>query len=333
MINFKNLINNFWHFGAHSSELSNVGDYIKLNFLGEDVVLYNDGKSIIAFDNICPHRGASFFSENRGNSMAVCKYHGWTIANGKLLVPSIERYSHCNQSFNQFKVEFCGSFIFFAILPKTSLMNQLGKNLFELLESISFDCNKMVDNHSYNYFCNALVAIENALEPDHVPFVHRETLYPLNLINYRNEFYEYNSLVKFDIGNVRLSKGIERISSLFDTGFHKFSGYMSIHIFPFGFISSTGGISYSIQNFIPVSDDLCSFSSKLFFPALTNGKSHSSISYLVNSTIDMNKKIFIEDFEICKRIKYKNWIKLIDGPLSEDEVKIKNFREILRQLN
>jgi phenylpropionate dioxygenase-like ring-hydroxylating dioxygenase large terminal subunit len=330
MINFDGLINDYWHFCAHTSELSKAGDFIKYSFYNEDVVIYNDGKEIIAFDNICPHRGAKLFLENRGNSMAVCKYHGWTIASDKVHIPSIGNYHNCNINYCKYKIDFCGSFVFFSIKAKTTLHEQLGAAVYDLIESISFDCNKLVDINQYEYQCNALIAVENALEPDHVPFIHPNTLHPLNLVNCRNEFYNDNSIVKFDIGNTKIKKGLDRLLKLFDTGLHRFDGYMSIHIFPFGFISSTCGHSYSIQNFFPLSDEKSTFISKLYFSGLTNGRNADLISSFVDSTININRKVFEEDHEICKRINFKTWLKLIDGPLSIDEIKIKKFRQRIK---
>lgn len=332
MINFDRLINDYWHFCAHTTELSKPGDYIKYNFFDEEVVVYNDGSSIIAFDNICPHRGTRFFIEDSGNSIATCKYHGWTIANNTIHVPAREIYPDCPISFNKYQVDFCGSLVFFSIKPKATLYDQLGETVYNLIEAISFDCSRLVDVNQYIYQCNALIAIENALEPDHVPFIHPHTLDPLKLTNCRNEFYNHNSIVKFDIGNIRVKKALDRVLKLFDTGLQRFDGYMSIHIFPFGFISSTCGTSYSIQNFFPLSDEKSTFISKLYFSGLANNRNVDQISSFVDSTIQVNRKVFEEDHDICKRIRFKNWLKLIDGPLSNNEVKIRKFRDIMKSL-
>jgi nitrite reductase/ring-hydroxylating ferredoxin subunit len=332
MIKLNHLINDYWHFCAHSSELSKPGDYIKFSFFDEEVVIYNDGSGIIAFDNICPHRGAKFFKEKSGCSMAICKYHGLTIANGQVHVPAKEIYQNCIFDYNKYKVDFCGSLVFFAINPKFTLYDQLSGTVYDLIESISFDCQKLVDINQYDYQCNALIAIENALEPDHLPFIHPNTLDTLNLINCKNEFYNENSIAKFDIGSIRLKKALDRVSKLFDTGHHRFDGYITIHIFPFGFISSTYGISYSIQNFFPLSNEKTSFISKLYFSGLVNGVTFDQISSFIDSTIKTNRKVFEEDHDICNRISFKSYLNLIDGPLSTNEVKIKRFRERILNL-
>lgn len=332
MIKFNHLINDYWHFCAHSSELSKPGDYIKFKFFDEEVVIYNDGNSIIAFDNICPHRGAKFFNDKSGCSMAVCKYHGLTIANGQVHMPAKEIYQNHTFNYNKYKVDFCGSLVFFAINPKSSLYDQLSGDIYDLIESISFDCQKLVDINQYDYQCNALIAIENALEPDHLPFIHPDTLNTLSLINCKNEFYNGNSIAKFNIGSNRLKKALDRASKLFDTGSQRFDGYMSIHIFPFGFISSTYGLSYSIQNFFPLSNEKSSFISKLYFSGMANGIEAAKISSFIDSTIQYNRKVFEEDHDICKSIGFKSYLNLIDGQLSNNEVKIKRFREIILNL-
>lgn len=332
MINFEDLIASYWHFGAHENELSNEGDYIKFNLFDTEVVLYNDGLEIIAFDNMCPHRGAKFFIENRGNSIATCKYHGWTVANGKLHIPNRENYNKCPEYVNTYKITRCGLFIFFSVSPKETLLEQLGDYIFSLVERISFECNNLIDINEYEFNSNAIIAVENALEPDHVSFVHRKTLFPLELNNMENNFYFKNSIVKFKLGNEKIYRNLIRVAKLFDSGEPLHDGYISIHLYPFGFISSTLGISYSIQNFFPKNENNCNFQSRLYFPTKKTSSSLAAVKYFIDSTIKINREIFEEDHEICKRIDFNSWLKLIDGPLSSSEIKIKYFRENLKNL-
>lgn len=332
MINFEALIVNYWHLGAHENELSKEGDYIKFTFFDSDVVLYNDGSEIIAFDNICPHRGTKFFIENRGNSIATCKYHGWTVAKGKLHIPNRENYQKCPDYVNTYKVDRCGLFIFFSVSPKETLNEQLGEYVYNLVEKISFDCNNLVDINQFEFHSNAIIAIENALEPDHVSFIHQKTLFPLVLIEGDNSFYCKNSIVKFKVGNEKIQRSLIRVSKFFDSGPSIYDGYISIHLYPFGFISSTFGISYSIQNFFPIDYDKSYFESRLYFPNKKSSSSLAAVNHFIESTVKINKEIFEEDHEICQRIKFNTWLKLIDGPLSLSESKIKFFRENLKNL-
>jgi phenylpropionate dioxygenase-like ring-hydroxylating dioxygenase large terminal subunit len=330
-MNINNLIENFWHLGCHNYELATEGDYIKFQFLGRDVVLYNDGASIVAFDNICPHRGAKFFTENAGNSLAVCKYHGWTISKNLLIIPSPENYSFCPETYGKYKIDYCGSFVFFAINPQKMLIEQLTEPVFDYLEAVSFDSAYLADCNRYKYQSSAFVAVENALEPDHVPFIHRDTLYGLQLADCRNEFFGQNSVVKFNIGNLQVKKGLDRLSKIFNTGLQRFDGYLSLHIYPFSFISSTCGYSYSLQNFFPLSENESDFCSRLYFPDLIDEKKKDAASYLYESIAKVNRKVFSEDHEICRRINFQTWLKMFDGPLSISEEKLKNFRQNIRK--
>ena len=203
MIDFDILFANNWHFAGTISELSNTGDFIKYSYLGKDVVIYNDGSEIIAFDNVCPHRGAKFFSAEFGNSLAVCKYHGWSISHGKVQKPREFDNFSCKIPFRRYSVDYCGSLVFFSITPSQSLCDALGTNIYELIEAISFDFYQLGDINHYDFECNVVVAVENALEPDHVPFIHADTLLKFDLNNQRNDFFGKHSFVRFDLGNLR----------------------------------------------------------------------------------------------------------------------------------
>lgn len=328
-MNIQNLYEENWHFGCHENELSIEGSYIKFKYFDQDIVLYNDGKEIIAFDNICPHRGARFFLDSNGIEIASCKYHGWTQSQGKLIIPNQENFINCPNSLNKYNVEYCGSFIFFSVKPKHSLRDQLSEFLYSLVEEISFDCQNYHGLNRYIYDCNWAISVENALEPDHVNYVHKNTLAKLNLDNCTNEFYKENSIVKFSLGNERIIKGLENIEKYLDTGNNKHSGYMSIHLYPFSFISSTNGCSYSVQNFMPISENETDFISRLYYPNILNSKYLKVINTFIDSTSDINREVFEEDHQICKRITYRDWVNGLKGPLSNAEIKIKLFRENL----
>jgi phenylpropionate dioxygenase-like ring-hydroxylating dioxygenase large terminal subunit len=311
------------------SELSREGDYIKFNLLDKDVVLYNDGLEILAFDNVCPHRGARFFLNQCGSEIATCKYHGLTITRGHTILP----WSDCEQSLNfkvnRYSLEKLGGFVFFGINPINTLSNQLTTPLYELLEMISFDCDNHADVNRYFYECSAVVAVENALEPLHLPFVHRDSLMAMNLGRQENVFWGKNSLVRFEIQNKGIVNGLQRVSRLFSTGAHRFEGYCSIHLFPFTFISSTFGLSYSIQSIFPISTHRTDFISRLYSPRLSNERFKPAATIFLENTKSMNRQIFVEDHEICKRVSFEDWRRLLNVRLSPEEIKISRFRENL----
>jgi len=67
----KILVDNYWNLVGHKSGLMSDKDYIKLDLLNRNIVVFNDDGELLAFDNICPHRGTKFFSEDSGNTVST----------------------------------------------------------------------------------------------------------------------------------------------------------------------------------------------------------------------------------------------------------------------
>ena len=106
--------------------------------------------------------------------------------------------------------------------------------------------------------------------------------------------------------------------------------YHSTYIYPFGFISSTYGLSFSIQTFFPTTERfVTNFSSKLFTVQLAKKEDSKLFSSFFDSTIKTNRQVFEEDFEATKNIVKINEYFL--GPLAESEKKIKWFRKKIRE--
>lgn len=327
----KELVENYWHFGCHESELLNHGDYLKFQLGSYDVVLSNDSGKIICFDNICPHRGARIYDFDFGNGHIYCRYHGWSYKNGKVIIPDKENYPSCdNRDLNKFYIERCGSYIFFCLKPNRTLIEQLTPDLFSLIEDLSFDNGSRCDLNNYFFECYWPIAIENALEPVHLPFVHATTLDKLNLKDCKNIYFGNNSQAKFEIGNISLENKLKAILHLFNISETAHRGYMSIYLFPFGFISSTYGLSYSIQNFFPsIYNEKTFFSSRLYSGPIKKKEYENSLSNFFQSTANINRQVFDEDHEICKRITKNSWLMNKNENLSTNEIKIVKFRNAL----
>jgi phenylpropionate dioxygenase-like ring-hydroxylating dioxygenase large terminal subunit len=76
-----------WQLITHSVRLANVGDYLKYEFAGFDIVLIKDRTGTInGFHNVCRHRAFPVVTEDKGNAKILsCRYHGWSYGlNGKL---------------------------------------------------------------------------------------------------------------------------------------------------------------------------------------------------------------------------------------------------------
>jgi Phenylpropionate dioxygenase and related ring-hydroxylating dioxygenases, large terminal subunit len=69
-----------WLYAGHESEISNPGDYMLFDKIGQSILIIrqNSGE-VAAFHNICRHRGASLVIEPTGNAKRLtCPYHAWT---------------------------------------------------------------------------------------------------------------------------------------------------------------------------------------------------------------------------------------------------------------
>lgn len=324
------LVEKYWHFGCHMSQVSKPGDFVLIKIANRQVAIINDNNEIRAFDNVCPHRGAFIYADNYGNAAPVCKYHGWSLSHGKTNRPNDSNYERPACSFKFFQIGYCGSLIFFAMDPHTSLDEQITSDLFSVIEDMSFGFGSLHDNNSYIYQSPWMVAVENALEPDHVPFVHINTLGVLDLVNYRNSYYGFNNIVDFDVGNQRYKKMLSSLKVYFDPNqMSQDFGYRSIFIFPFTFISTTFSYSFSVQTFFPKNIDQTWFSSWLYKGPLIKQSAASHMDSFFDSTASVNRQVFEEDHSVCKLITYDNWqASKVEG-LSILEEKIRHFRNSL----
>lgn len=76
-----------WQILTHSSRFPGVGDYLKYDIAGFEILLVkNRDNEINGFHNICRHRAFPVVTEDKGTARILsCKYHGWSYGlNGKL---------------------------------------------------------------------------------------------------------------------------------------------------------------------------------------------------------------------------------------------------------
>lgn len=322
-----------WHLLAHRSELTQARDFIRFDIAGREVVLFNDGASVIAFDNRCPHRGARIFDEDFGHQHFLCRYHRWSYSKGRILVADKQSLAHCDLSdlsLNTLQIAWVGDFAFVSWSPAQDLETQLA-GLAPMLAAISHSIATRWDLNRYVYEADWRIALENALEPYHVGAVHPNTLNTLKLTPGENRYYGRNSVWSSPLGDERIAKRMRSLTRLFDLD-HQFEGYESLYLFPFTMISSTFGFSQSIQHFLPGKDtDRSYFTSRLFTGRLKPSTKPELVTSLMESSATMNRAVFEEDHDICKRVAGDTWS--MDPPRfwSASEEKILHFRRSYRE--
>jgi len=324
----------YWHLICHRNELPQPGDYLRLQTVLGDLVVFNDAGDLVAFDNLCPHRGARMFGGTEGNQPATCRYHGWSYNHGRMVIPLTEDFGGCathTAQINKYKVDWCGDFLFVGVTPRQALYDQLGGTA-EVLENISFNISGRFDFNSYEYQSYWAVAVENALEPYHIGMVHPETLGTLHLEAGRNEYHGQNSIWYAPVGNQRLNKQLRLLKKQFAIDYG-YEGYMSVYLFPFTMISSTYGYSYSLQHFFPSArnDETAHFSSRLLLAHAASEQGQKIIAPLFSSTAQVNRKVFAEDHEVCQLVPRTSWNMEPLKYASVAEEKIGHFRASCRE--
>jgi len=323
------LINDFWHLVAHKSELKENQDFIKLKLSSKEIVVFNDNGVLVAFDNLCPHRGTRILSGTNGKSPITCPYHSWTYKNGELKIPNKKKFIDCDintADINKLDIDFCGEFIFVCFKPKISLKEQLA-GMESSLEVISSDISERLNFTSYKFDSVFPVAIENALESEHVPTVHKDSLSGLKLQDGEYSFLGKNSAWHTTVGNDRINKNLQAISENFDIS-SQYQGYRNYLIFPFAMLSSTYGYSYSLQNFHPTKDGKTYFSSRFFSTKIK--KNSNVMDFFFRESIEINRQIFEEDAKICSRVPSESW-SIDDLKYSREiDCRIKEYRKAYR---
>jgi phenylpropionate dioxygenase-like ring-hydroxylating dioxygenase large terminal subunit len=322
------LCDSYWQPICHRKELVNTKDFLKFDWLDKEVVVFNDNGNLVAFDNRCPHRGTRIFADKSGNQPFVCPYHGWSFSQGKIKVTNPSSFKECDLAgvaLNELKTAWCGDFLFVSKRATHSLSEQLG-GIWPILESISASISARQDFDSYVFECDWRICLENALEPYHLPMVHGGSLGLLRLAEGRNDLIAANSIWYAELGNARMVKQLRSMRRLFDLQF-QYEGYMSIFLFPFSMISSTYGYSYSLQNFFP-SDaaQRTNFNSRLLTSKLREGVDSGVVEAFFESTAKMNRDVFAEDHEICRRVPLDSWSAQPPKYFSDSEAKLLHFR-------
>jgi phenylpropionate dioxygenase-like ring-hydroxylating dioxygenase large terminal subunit len=211
-----------------------------------------------------------------------------------------------------------------------SLVDQLG-GLCLTLEDISFNIRGRIDMSRYDFECYWPIAIENALEPYHIPLVHSETLATLGLEEGLNVFEGCNSVWHAPVGNERVRKQLTSLKKLFNIDFQQ-EEYMSIFLFPFSMISSTFGYSYSLQNFFPAkSAERTYFTSRLYAVNAASDRASGIVEPFIQSTVAVNRRVFDEDHEVCRHIPSGSWSSAPLPYASKAEAKLVHFRDQCRR--
>lgn len=262
-----------WHLVAHRCELASPGDFVCLPLRpGVEVAVANMGGEIVAFDNRCPHRGARIFTELRGNRPPVCAYHG--------------RCARADQVAT-FGVAWSGDFLMVAADPGPPIFLKTGDGLLEAAPSLRLHsvCRFVMD-------CDWTVAVENALDNEHVRFVHGSSLASLGL--QRKDLWLSDDGSSIEYFHSTRSEALDRLAKLFP-GDARPADYTHAYLSPYAAVASLRGWTYAMQHYLPRADGRTEFISRLF----VRSDAPARLDHFFATVAANNELVFREDAEVC----------------------------------
>lgn len=323
----------WWHLVAHEVELGAPGDWARFDWPLGELAVFNDEGALLAFDNVCPHRGGRFFEGAAGRGAAICPYHAWRIRNGQVKAAQAARFKPCDlerATLNRFQVQRLGPWVFVGVRPRQSLADQLG-DAAEPLVALGRDMDRRVDLAAETWVCDWRVAVENALESYHVGPIHGASLATLGLKDERWTAAGANCDYIAEVGASRAARGLQAMNRFFEAP-NAHAGYRSIHVFPFAMVSSTFGYSAALQTFMPSEDGRdCRFTTRMLGARRTAGMEAPADAFLASSA-RMNRQVFEEDRAICERVSRRYDLDAPNRIFADNEGRVAHFADTLRGL-
>ena len=168
-----------WIYAGHESEIPEPGDYLRVDFADESVVVVRNGSGgLSALINVCRHRGSRVCLEARGHaSKLVCPYHGWTYdlsgdLRGAAQMP--EGFDKAQLGLKKAQVRsFCGM-MFINLAAQPVSFDVIEEDLTESLKPYGLEKARVAHRQTYPIAANWKLAEENYSECYHCAPAHPE---------------------------------------------------------------------------------------------------------------------------------------------------------------
>lgn len=264
-----------WQIVAHATEVAKPGDYVRMpGPYGREIVVSNFDGLVKVWDNRCPHRGARIYQDDGGNRQPVCSYHG-----------------RCAKSdaVGAYPTLLAGEWVY-AILD--------GQNGGRMPGNTPPNDMRLYARADFVYDCEFQVAIENALDFEHVAFAHPNSLARLDLSPGEIQLEKLGSSAQaFKSG---ISRRLDLLEPLFTGGqpsrprWGEGVDYWHSYASPFMCVSSTRGFTYSLQLYIPREDGKTTLVHRMY-AALHTPRAEG----FLRSAFETNCRVFEEDAKLC----------------------------------
>lgn len=186
-----------WNLLDREEIVANVGDFRCLTFMGANLLVAR-GKDdkVRVFANTCPHRGA-LVAEGSGNCKVFqCPYHFWTFgldgrligapnyqgADGEDLIDSSNQEEY---GLPEIESGCWGGFVFVRFRSGSETLEQHLGAFVENFASHKLEDMRRARKVVYEMEANWKCFVENYIDAQHIPFVHKDSLALWKSTNYR----------------------------------------------------------------------------------------------------------------------------------------------------
>lgn len=182
-LEIENIFKKKWLCVGHISELTNPGDYLTFDVIGEPILVVCDNdNNIRAYANVCQHRSAIIASDKGKRSSFVCPYHSWSYdLNGCLRSApcmNLDKKDLEKVKLPEYRVEVWQSFVFVSLNPDVEPLAPQLEKLEPRISPFNHGNYKVVIREDAELECNWKVLVENFCDGYHVMTVHKNTLEP-----------------------------------------------------------------------------------------------------------------------------------------------------------
>lgn len=315
-----------WIFAGLVSDFQNENDYRAFEYFDIPIVVQKFKNELKAFQNICSHRFSKIQKTGCGNRAFFCPYHGWAYNSKGIPVgipkkPLFDLKREClsELKLKEYELNICGNLVFVNLGSKLTLIEYLGKEVFDLIQNFEITKNNRIDINEYKIKANWKLIVENTLEAYHVQLVHENTFNNLKLKG-NNFKFDGTSSIWFAESEVIEKK---RIQNLFTDRKFNTDNYIHVLLFPNTLISTYKGYSYNISQIFPLSEKTTLFKSEVYIGPSKEGL---LLETYKTSLIEFNRRVFLEDTEICEDIQEVIHYSHQLGMLSDEEKRVEHFQ-------
>jgi len=330
-----------WIFATYTDYLEKDNDFVTFSIGEISIAIQNFNGKIKAFKNVCTHRFSLIQLEENGNRPLMCPYHGWTFneEGAPVGIPKKPHFGELTKEdvdklcLEQWEVGVVGRFIFIKLKKNNESLDDFLGSFKKVLQQFSEGMGILIDKNTLDLNCNWKVAVENTLESYHVPLVHPKTFFRLGASGETFEFEHKHSSWR-PLVNEKSEKQWKLVEKYFQSRPVKISGYNHHFVFPNMTLATTFGNSFSIQSFLPITPSQTRFTSTVFATKNESDRSVvTTIQKTFNSAItEFNRKVFLEDKQICDQVQKGVEIAINDGLLSDIETRVYFFQKNVTEM-